>query len=94
MRFEWDPDKAAANLQKHGVGFDEAREVFNDPNAIEEFDADHSIEENRFTVIGFSRRRLLLVVFTERAGDAIRVISARNATRRERSEYEQTSQGQ
>jgi len=94
MRFEWDPDKVAMNVQKHGVSFEEACEVFDDPNAVDAFDAEHSVRESRFTVIGFSSRRLLFVVFTERAGDAIRIISARKATRRERSKYERTSQGQ
>jgi uncharacterized DUF497 family protein len=87
--FEWDPKKANANRRKHGVSFDEARTVFDDPLAAIFADEEHSIEENREIIIGYSvLKRLVLVYFTERQKDCIRIISARGATRREQSEYE------
>jgi uncharacterized DUF497 family protein len=67
VRFEWDDEKAVANLEKHGVSFGEATEVFYDPNALEGFDAEHSVEENRFFIIGLSSRRLLYVTQSVRA---------------------------
>lgn len=92
MEFEWDPLKAEANLKKHGVSFNEATMVFNDPNAIEELDAKHSSRtEMRFTMIGMASVKLLLVVYTERLSDRIRIISARRVTRSERSIYEQAN---
>lgn len=91
MRFEWDDEKAIANLEKHGVSFGEATEVFYDPNALEGYDAEHSIEESRFFIIGFSSRRLLYVVYAERAGDVVRIISARKAVKKEQKEYEQAT---
>ena len=88
MRFEWDVNKASANLAKHGVSFDEAMEVFYDPNALERYDALHSIDEIRFTIVGLSSRRLLNVAYAERKKGTVRVISARKATRAEREFYE------
>jgi uncharacterized DUF497 family protein len=87
MRFEWDADKAASNFLKHGVSFNEAREVFYDPNAVEEYDAGHSSAQVRFFVIGLSSRRLLYVVYAE-TSSAVRIISARKPTRAERKIYE------
>lgn len=87
MRFEWDDAKAAANLRKHWVGFEEAAEVFDDPNAFGDYDAEHSAEEARFIIIGLSRRRLLYVVYAERAGGAVRIISARRANKLESNIY-------
>jgi uncharacterized DUF497 family protein len=87
VRFEWDDEKAVANLEKHGVSFGEATEVFYDPNALEGFDAEHSTEENRFFIIGLSSRRLLYVVYAEREGDTVRIISARRAVKREEELY-------
>ena len=89
MRFEWDDAKAAANLRKHGVSFEEAAEVFDDPNISEHETAGQSSEEARFVVIGYSSRRMLFVVFTERRGDVIRIISARQPTPSERRLYEE-----
>ena len=87
--FEWDPKKAKINHRKHGVSFDEARTVFADPLAAIFVDQEHSIEVNREIIIGYSiLRRLILVCFTERQKDRIRVISARSATRREQTDYE------
>ena len=89
--FEWDPRKAAANLTKHGVGFDEAVTVFRDPNGRIVTDPRHSVGEERLALLGLSERgRLLAVMFTER-GNRIRLISARKVTRRERTDYEETS---
>ena len=89
MRFEWDAMKAESNLQKHGVSFREAATTFADPLSWTYPDPDHSVEEERSLLIGTSRPgRLLVVAFTERGG-AVRLISARPATRRERSFYEE-----
>lgn len=88
MRFEWDDAKAAANLRKHGVGFGEATEVFQDPYGVVDVDAGHSCDEERFFVIGYSTARLLFVVFAERRGSVFRIISARLPTPAERKAYE------
>lgn len=88
MKFEWDEAKAEINLKIHGVSFGEASEVFFDPNAIEGFDSEHSVGEDRFYVIGFSSRRLLYVVYAERRRNIIRIISARKAERKKQNEYE------
>ena len=89
MRFEWDDAKAAANLRKHWVSFEEAAEVFDDPNIVENESAKPSFDEARLVVIGYSSRRLLVVVSTERQGDVIRIISARLPTPSERRLYEE-----
>ena len=88
MRFEWGDKKAAANLRKHGVSFDEATEVFQDRYGVVDVDAEHSYDEERFFVIGYSTARLLFVVFAERRGDVFRIISARLPTPAERKAYE------
>ncbi|HEX8738100.1 MAG TPA: BrnT family toxin [Pyrinomonadaceae bacterium] len=89
MKFEWDEEKAAINLKIHGVSFEEAIEVFFDPNAVEGFDSAHSINEDHFYIIGFSSRRLLYVVYAERcAENVIRLISARKAEGKRQKEYE------
>jgi uncharacterized DUF497 family protein len=89
FRFEYDPVKAARNLLKHRISFAEAETVFTDPLAREVPDPEHSSREERLLLVGRSfRRRLLVVVFTER-GDSIRIISAREATRAERRDYEE-----
>jgi uncharacterized DUF497 family protein len=93
MEFAWNESKAATNLQKHGVSFEEAKTVFDNPLAVIFDDEIHSINEQREIIIGHSwRNRLLLVSFTERL-NVIRIISARIATRREREEYEQNTLG-
>lgn len=87
-RFTWDLAKAARNVEKHGVTFNEAQTVFDDPHAQLFYDADHSADEDREIVVGHSiRQRLLVVSFTERMWNLIRIISARLATRAERSDY-------
>lgn len=89
MQFEWDPEKAARNLQRHGVSFEEAASVFGDPLAATIPDPEHSTEEARFITMGVTpAQRLLVVVHTERA-DRIRIISARAATRAEKKKYEE-----
>lgn len=89
MKFEWDESKATANLDKHGVSFEEAKTVFDNPLAVIFDDEAHSVNEQREIIIGHSQsNRLLLIAFTERS-NAIRIISARLATRREREDYEQ-----
>jgi uncharacterized protein len=89
MTFEWDPTKAKANLWKHGVSFEEASTALLDPLSKTALDSDHSLEEHRFITFGMSaRRRLLVVSYTERA-EAIRLINARLATRREQEIYEE-----
>lgn len=91
LTFEWDPEKARSNLQKHRVSFEEASTVFGDPKSLTIGDADHSIGEARFLDLGLSRAgRLLVVSYTER-GEKIRLISARLATASERREYEEES---
>ena len=89
MGFEWDEEKATANLAKHGVSFEEAGTIFDDPLYVDFYDPDHSSEEQRYIIIGVSRHgRLLLVSYTER-GDVTRLISAREVTRSEREVYEE-----
>jgi len=89
VRFEWNTLKAAGNLRKHGVSFDEAASVFFDPLSATGSDPDHSLEERRFVTFGMSSSgRLLVVAHTER-DDAIRIITAREATRAEREIYEE-----
>jgi len=88
-QFEWDADKAAANLRKHGVSFDEAVTAFGDPLSVLLRDPDHSAGEERYLVMGMSTQgRLLVVAFVERP-PRTRIISARLATRRERHNYEE-----
>ncbi len=88
--FEWDAAKAEANLKRHGVSFEEAVTVFQDPLAKVHADPDHSESEAREILIGHSARgRLLLVAFTDRQGK-IRLISARKVTRSERRGYEES----
>lgn len=87
--FEWDPEKARGNDQKHGVTFLEAAEVFADDHASAVRDPDHSANEERYLVFGISGQgRHLVVSYTER-GERIRLISARLMTPRERRAYEQ-----
>jgi uncharacterized protein len=84
--FEWDDDKAARNLAAHGVSFDEAKRVFEDLFAIELVDDREDFGEERLILIGIVEGRLLVVVYTER-GERQRLISARQATKREQDEY-------
>ena len=89
LNFEWDEDKAKANLHKHKVGFDEATTVFRDPFSITILDPDGPADEHRCIDIGSSDKgHVLVVVYTER-GTGIRIISCRRATPRERKRYEE-----
>ena len=90
IKFIWDKNKAEANLRKHRVSFEEAQTVFYDPNARMIFDPDHSEEEDRFILLGFSSSlRILVVSHCYRGEDTvIRIISARKANRNEQRQYE------
>jgi uncharacterized DUF497 family protein len=89
LSFEWDDQKARANLRKHGIRFDEAMTVFMDPFSVTIPDPDHSTDEQRYVDIGSSERgRVLVVVYTERSA-SIRIISCRRATPSERERYEE-----
>ena len=91
--FEWDKRKAETNLRKHGLSFEEAQTVFTDPLAITLPDPDHSEGEERFIDIGMSdNRRVLVVGYTER-GMRIRLINARQASAKERKQYEEETHG-
>lgn len=89
LRFEWDPRKAAANERKHAVGFQEATTVFDDPLSVTIPDPDHSVDEQRFLLLGLSNRGRLLVVAHSAGGESIRIITARRANRPERRTYEE-----
>jgi len=89
VQFTWDPRKALANLQKHGVSFDEAATVFGDPLARIHDDPDHSVGESRELIIGRSAMgKLVLVSFIER-GEVLRIINARRPDASERQQYEE-----
>jgi uncharacterized DUF497 family protein len=91
VEFDWAEAKAASNLTKHEVGFEEATTGFDNPLAVIFDDEKHSTDERREIIIGHSQRnRLLLVSFTERA-HAVRLVSARLATRKERKAYEENA---
>jgi len=89
MNLAWDPRKAAANLRKHGVAFEEAATVFRDTLSVTGFDPDHSVDERRFITFGISNTGRVVVVSHTDEGSTIRLISARFATRRERKIYEE-----
>jgi len=89
LGFEWDEDKAQANLKKHRVSFDEATTVFADPLSITILDPDHSADEQRYVDVGTSDKgRVVVVVYTERGG-RLRIVSCRRATPSERRLYEE-----
>ncbi len=83
--FEWDDEKAAINFTKHGITFDTAAKVFSDPYLLEEYDEEHSIDEDRWKIIGMVGK-IIFVIYTER-GEYTRLISAREATPIERRRY-------
>ena len=90
MKFDWDPKKAAENAAKHGVTFELAAKAFDDPDAFFFFDSAHSKGEIRERVLGVADDSgVVLVVYTVREGDVFRIISAREATRREKLIYAQ-----
>ena len=86
LDFEWDPIKAATNIEKHGISFEEAMAAFDDPSALDYEDAVHSQTELRSHLIGRAGKRLVSVIYTLRA-EKIRLITARLASRRERKFY-------
>ena len=90
LRFEWDDRKNAHNKRKHGISFEEAETVFFDEEALLIADPDHSLQEERFILLGLSSALRTLVVCHcyRQEGDVIRIISARRADRQEREEYE------
>ena len=89
LRFAWDAGKAKTNLRKHGVSFGEAATAFEDPLSLTIPDPDHSAEEDRFILIGRSHQEHLVVVAHVERDETIRIISARAASRRERTAYEE-----
>lgn len=91
MEFEWNPKKAALNVEKHDVSFQEASTVFNDPLSVTFLDPNHSIRENRYVIIGISGFGQLLVVAHTDREEKVRIISARKATLHERRFYEEGS---
>ena len=88
MEFEWDPDKAESNVNKHGVAFAHASTIFGDPLSLTFYDPDHSDDEDRYITIGTSADDVVLIVSHTDRGDRIRIISARKAKPRERRIYE------
>jgi hypothetical protein len=94
MRFDWDPAKAAANLRKHGVSFEEARSLFTSgADYLELYDTAHSEDEDRFLAIGPVARGVLCVVFVERGEETIRILGARRATAREETLFDRRMRG-
>lgn len=90
IRFEWDESKNKLNRKKHGIWFEEAQQVFDDPSAIRFYDTEHSDKEDRFLMLGaMESGRVTVVVFCERIEDVIRIISARKATKKEIKSYEE-----
>jgi uncharacterized DUF497 family protein len=86
LEFEWDDAKAAENYTRHGVSFDLAKKVFNDPFAVERIDDRQDYGEERYIIIGLADGELLFVAYTERE-ERIRLISARRAIRHEQDDY-------
>ena|SRR3990172_9386320 len=91
LLFEWDTRKAAKNIKSHGVSFDEASTAFSDTLSLAIYDPLHSESEDRFILIGNSHNNRLLVVVHAERGDKIRIISARQATKDERKQYEENA---
>ena len=88
LTFEWDENKSKHNLKKHGIDFEEAKTIFNDPFAITIDDPDHSVEEVRFLDIGFSSKGRILVAWYTEKNDNIQIIGCRKAIRSERKMHE------
>jgi len=89
MTFEWDEQKAEANVAKHGVSFEEAKTIFDDPLYVDFYDPDHSQDEHRYIMIGLSNQGRLLIASYAGRDDSIRLINARQVTRGEREAYEE-----
>lgn len=94
VKFEWDHAKNRSNKRKHGVTFEEASELFlSGADYLEVFDEDHSVTEDRFIALGPIQRGLVLIVWTDRTDDTIRIISARWATKNEQNLYDSYVRG-
>ena len=91
LRFDWDGTKASSNARKHSVRFEEAATAFRDTLSVTVPDPDHSLDEERYLLLGMTERNRLVVVSHTERGDIIRLISARLATARERKGYEEGS---
>ncbi len=89
MNFEWNPQKAELNYKKHGISFEEASTVFGDILSVIYPDPDHSNQEERYLMIGLSNKERILVISHVERNEVIRIISARQATKREQTFYEQ-----
>ena len=90
LTFVWDRKKAALNLEKHGISFEDASTVFDDPFEFTVYDDDHSFDEHRFITLGqMANRRIVVVCYKEESADLYRIISARDATPREHKDYEE-----
>lgn len=88
IHFAWDEEKNRSNQKKHGISFEEAATVFHDDDALLKYDEAHSLDEERFVMLGMSKaNRMLVVCHCCRMGGVLRIISARKATRREESQY-------
>jgi uncharacterized DUF497 family protein len=89
MNITWDTAKERINIEKHGVSFTQAAYVYQDPERLERYDSKHSVDENRWIIIGSAQGRVLFVIEAETSDpDTVRIVSARKATRKERKEYE------
>ncbi|MBC7194041.1 BrnT family toxin [Marinobacter sp.] len=88
MRFEWDEAKNAQNIHKHGIDFMDAVDIFNHP-MLTSIDDRYAYHEERWVAVGLMRQFIGVIVFVEKCGDVVRIISARKATRREVKLYEQ-----
>ena len=90
MRFEWNPANDEINRTKHGLSFEEATELFNaGVDYLEIYDEQHSNEEDRFIAVGPIKRGVIVVAYTERDDEVLRILSARLATKKERQRYEE-----
>jgi uncharacterized protein len=89
FRFDWDPKKATSNKNKHGIAFEQAITVWDDPEFLEIYDASHSQTENRYIRVGRADDGVMVVVYTERENHIHRIISARKASRKERRSYDE-----
>ena len=85
LNFEWDDEKYKINIKKHGIRFETAARVFLDENLIDDYDFEHSEDEDRIKIVGMVEK-VLVVIYTER-GEKLRIISARLANKRERNDY-------
>ena len=95
MRFEWNPAKSEANRVKHGLSFEEAAELLRGrADYLEIYDEEHADEEDRFIAVGRIRRGVVVVIYTERDGDVVRILSARLATQAERRRFVASKRGE